>query len=134
MQQTALILSATPLYAGVLGLIYIYLSFRVVGRRKSLQLALGDGGDTELLRRQRVHGNFAEYVPLVLILILMCELQGAPVLLVHALGLAFTTGRISHAYGVSQPKEQLIFRMTGMILTFATLAISAVTGIVLAVV
>lgn len=134
MQQTALILSATPIYAGVLGLIYIYLSFRVVGRRKSLQLALGDGGDTELLRRQRVHGNFAEYVPLVLILILMCELQGAPVLLVHALGLAFTTGRISHAYGVSQPKEQLIFRMTGMILTFATLAISAVTGIVLAVV
>ncbi len=134
MQQTALILSATPLYAGVLGLIYIYLSFRVVGRRKSLQLALGDGGDTELLRRQRVHGNFAEYVPLVLILILMCELQGAPVLLVHALGLAFTTGRISHAYGVSQPKEQLIFRMTGMILTFATLAISSVTGIVLAVV
>ena len=133
MQQTALLLSATPIYAGVLGLIYIYLSFRVVGRRKSLQLALGDGGDTELLRRLRVHGNFAEYVPLVLILTLMCELQGAPVLLVHALGLAFTIGRVSHAYGVSQPKEQLIFRMTGMILTFATLTISAVTGIVLAV-
>lgn len=133
MQQTALLLSATPIYAGMLGLIYIYLSFRVVDRRRSLQLALGDGGDTEMLRRQRVHGNFAEYVPLVLILILMCELQGAPVLLVHALGLAFTIGRISHAYGVSQRKENLIFRMSGMILTFATLAISAVTGIVLTV-
>ncbi|WP_430513377.1 MAPEG family protein [Pannonibacter phragmitetus] len=133
MQQTALLLSATPIYAGILGLIYIYLSFRVVDRRRSLQLALGDGGDTEMLRRQRVHGNFAEYVPLVLILILMCELQGAPVLLVHALGLAFTIGRISHAYGVSQRKENLIFRMSGMILTFATLAISAVTGIVLTV-
>jgi len=134
LQQTALLLSATPIYAGILGLVYLFLSFRVVSRRKSLQLALGDGGDAELLRRQRVHGNFAEYVPLVLILILMCELQGAPLLLVHALGLAFTIGRVSHAYGVSQPKEPLVFRMSGMILTFATLTISAVTGIVLAVV
>lgn len=134
MQQTALLLSATPIYAGVLGLLYFFLSGRVVGRRKSLQQALGDGGDKELLRRQRVHGNFAEYVPLVLILILMCELQGAPVLLVHALGLALTVGRMLHAYGVSQTKEPLIFRMTGMILTFAALTISAVTGIVLTVV
>jgi uncharacterized membrane protein YecN with MAPEG domain len=134
LQQTALLLSATPIYAGVLGLLYFFLSGRVVGRRKSLQQALGDGGDKELLRRQRVHGNFAEYVPLVLILILMCELQGAPALLVHALGLALTVGRMLHAYGVSQTKEPLIFRMIGMILTFAALTISAVTGIVLTVV
>lgn len=73
-------------------------------------------------------------MPPVLILILLCELQGAPVLLVHALGLTLTLGRVLHAYGVSQAKEPLIFRMIGMIMTFAALVVSAITGIVLTVV
>ena len=52
------------------------------GNRESsdhVQVGLGDGGEKTLLRHIRVHGNFGEYVPFILMLMLMGELLGAPV-------------------------------------------------------
>jgi uncharacterized membrane protein YecN with MAPEG domain len=34
-------------------------------------------------------------------------------------------GRLIHAYGVSQLKEKLIFRMVGMILSFASIGLTS---------
>lgn len=115
-----------PLYAALLALLFIILSVRTLRLRKSLQIGVGDGGNKEMLRAMRVHGNFAEYVPLCLILLFLVEAQGAQPLLVHGLGLALLVGRISHAYGVSQTKENLMFRVAGMALTFISLLISAI--------
>lgn len=36
-------------------------------------------------------------------------------------------GRLSHAYGVSQLKEDFRFRITGMVLTFTVIAVAAIT-------
>jgi uncharacterized membrane protein YecN with MAPEG domain len=58
----------TALYAAPLALLFLVLSVRVIQRRRSGQVALGDGGDHLLLRCMRVQANFAEYVPIALIL------------------------------------------------------------------
>lgn len=54
----------TMAYAGLLALMFVALSARVIVRRRSAHAALGDGDDNDLSRRIRAHGNFAEYAPL----------------------------------------------------------------------
>jgi|LNFM01.1.fsa_nt_gb uncharacterized membrane protein YecN with MAPEG domain len=120
------VITVTPIYAGLLALLFVVLSIRVIGTRRSAGVALGDGGDRMLLRRQRVHANFTEYVPLALVLLVIAELQGAPLLLLHGLGVALLTGRLVHAYGVSQDPERMALRVTGMAITFTVLIASAV--------
>ena len=58
-------------------------------------------------------------------MIFLVEGQGASALLVNILGLGLLLGRLSHAYGVSQVNENLRFRVSGMVMTFLTLLISA---------
>ena len=111
----------TALYAGLLAPIFVILSLRVIGMRRGAQVAVGDGGDKMLLRRMRVHANFAEYVPLALVLLVLAESLKTDPRILHILGICLLVGRVSHAYGMSQPKETFAFRVSGMALTFATL-------------
>ena len=122
-------MSITPLYAGIVTLFFVFLSFRVIGGRRAARVALGDGGDRILLRRLRVHGNFAEYVPLAIVLMALAELQGAPAWTLHLTGAVLIAGRLVHAYGVSQEPEQLKLRVTGMALTFTALITGAMTNL-----
>ena len=114
------------LYAGLLGLVFLYLSIRVIGNRRRAQVALGVGGDARLERAARVQANFAEYAPLILLLVWLVEMSGYPAWVVHALGGALLAGRVVHAYGVSQAREDFRFRVTGMLLTFGALAVGSV--------
>ena len=118
-----------PFYAAVLGLIFIVLSARVVVARRQFRVRLGSGGHEILERRIRVQGNFAEYVPLTIILLTFLELYGASRWLVHALCIALILGRCLHAYCVSQTDEDIRQRRAAMILTFGTLFVAA-TGVV----
>jgi len=54
------------------------------------------------------------------------ELQQASPLMVHLIALALIAGRLIHAYGVSQENEDHRLRVAGMVLTFASIAGSAV--------
>ena len=118
-------MSVTPIYAGLIAVLFVALSVRVIAARRSARVALGDGGDTALLRRQRVHANCAEYAPLALVLMTLAELQSAPALVLHAIGLMLLIGRTLHAVGMSQEHEPLAFRVTGMALTFAAILSAA---------
>jgi len=111
----------TPLYASVLAILFVALSVRTLRMRHRLKIAVGDAGNQALLRAIRVHSNFAEYVPLSLLLISFVEMSGASALLVHFLGLCLLVGRAVHAYGVSQLNENYTFRVAGMAMTFTTL-------------
>lgn len=122
-------MSITPVYAGLLTLVFVALSLRVIGARRGARISLGDGGDKALLRRQRVHANFAEYVPLALVLMLLAELQGVPRPVVHGLGLALLAGRLVHAAGVSREPENFKLRVTGMALTFTALISGALVNL-----
>lgn len=93
--------AVTPLYAALCGLLLLALSFRVIILRGRHHVKIGDGGHDDLQRAIRVQGNFAEYVPLLLILLFMLELsRHAPVWALHILGAMIFIGRICHAIGV----------------------------------
>lgn len=74
----------TPVWAAALALLFVILSARTLLLRRKLGIALGDSGNETLHRAIRVHANFAEYVPLTLLLAVLLELGGARALLVHA--------------------------------------------------
>ncbi len=114
-----------PFYAALLTLLFVALSIRTLRLRRSLKIGLGDAGNDRMLRAMRVHSNFAEYVPLCLLMLYLVEGQGAQALLVHALAICLLIGRLSHAYGVSQERENYAFRVAGMALTFTTLLSSS---------
>jgi len=114
-----------PFYASLLALLYLFLSVRVVRIRRQEAIPIGDRNNARLQRAIRVQGNFAEYVPLALILFTFVEMQGFSPILVHGLGLVLLVGRAVHAYGVSQEKENYRLRTVGMGLTFGAILIAA---------
>jgi len=119
-------MAITAFYAALLALFFVFLSFRVIGWRRLKSVELGHGEDSELLRRMRVHANFAEYVPFTLLLMAIGESMTAPRPLIHVAGLILIAGRLMHAYGLSQTPHILRFRVGGMILTFTALSLSAI--------
>lgn len=120
-------MSIVPIYAAFLGILFFVLSIRIIRLRRSLKIGLGDNSNPILLRAMRVHSNFAEYVPLCLILLGFAELQATLSIIVHLLCLCLVLGRILHAYGVSQMQEKFRFRVAGMALTFTCLLSTCTT-------
>ncbi len=116
----------TALYAALLTPVFIYLSLRVINLRHSEKVGVGDGNNKLILRAMRVHANFAEYVPFALLLMAFAESLDTMPWMIHGLGIALVLGRLLHAYGVSRSPEPLSFRVRGMMLTFAVLAVAAV--------
>jgi uncharacterized protein len=114
-----------PIYAAVFAIFFVVLSIRTIRQRRSLKIGLGDAGNKDMQRAVRVHANFAEYVPLSLLMIYLVEQSGVYVWFLHALCLGLLAGRLSHAYGVSQTKENYRYRVAGMTLTLATLVTCA---------
>lgn len=111
----------TALYAAALAPVFLALSLAVVRRRQMDRAAWGDDGSGPLMRIVRAHGNFAEYVPMVLLLLLLAELRGAPVPLLHVTGASLLIGRLVHAFGLVARPAALAWRVTGMALTFTAL-------------
>jgi uncharacterized protein len=115
----------TPGYAAVFALMFVVLSLRTIRLRRRAKAAIGDGGDPRLARAARVHSNFAEYVPLSLLLIYFLETQTGSGMGIHVLCLMLLAGRSSHAWGVSQVRENYRFRVVGMVLTFTVILSAA---------
>ena len=115
----------TALYASLLTPLFLLLASRVIRARRGAGVAVGDGGDSLLMRRMRVQANFAEYVPLALLLMALAENLGTSVWLLHALGLALLGGRLMHAFGMSQTEEKFSFRVVGVATTFWTMCVAA---------
>jgi uncharacterized membrane protein YecN with MAPEG domain len=72
------------------------------------------------------HSNFAEYVPMSLLMMALAESTDVHAWLLHGTGIALIIARLSHAFGVSQTPENFNFRVTGMALTFTVLGMLAV--------
>ena len=125
-------LTVTALYAGSLALWFLVLSYRVVGRRRT-GIFLGDGGDPGMLRVVRGHANFAEYVPLALIMLAILEVSGTSLLALHGLGLALLAGRLLHGYALSFTQQFGFGRFWGTLLTYGVLVVEAVMCLYLAV-
>ena len=116
----------TSLYAGLLGLIYIALSAYVILGRFKYQVSLGDNGNSEMLKRIRVHANFMEYVPLALILMILAEVEGSPELILHILGIVLVISRLIHPIGTMRVVGSSLGRSGGMVLTFLVILVAAI--------
>ena len=119
-------LPVTSLFAGLLGLFYIALTWQVIRGRQTFGLSLGDGGEKTMTRRIRAHGNAAETIPIGLILMGLAELQGAPAIALYALGLMLLVGRVLHGAALSRSKPWPFWRIAGMGLTLLMLLITAI--------
>ncbi len=115
-----------PTYAAVLVLIFVLLSVRVIQMRAFAKIGLGHGNNPVMERRIRVHGNFAEYVPLALLLLLCMELQSQSRILIHVLCIALIAARVVHAIGVTPVKENFPMRVASVLTTFAVLIVASV--------
>ncbi|MBU3592896.1 MAPEG family protein [Polynucleobacter sp. 71A-WALBACH] len=119
----------TSIIAAILTIIFVKLSFAVIGLRRKNKVGLGSGGYDDLERAIRAQGNFAEYVPIGLILIACLELNGAPSWLVILPGIALIIGRLIHAKGINEPPPNFSSRVLGMKFTFGTLITLAILNV-----
>ncbi len=115
----------TLLFAGLFALFQCFLTALVIVRRIQTGIHLMDGGDAPLIRRIRAHGNFAETVPISLLLILVLELGGLGATYLWWLGSCLLAGRILHA-GCLVLDGLLPLRQIGMALTITTLSFGGV--------
>ncbi len=124
-------ISTTMITAGILGLIYIALSARVSQVRRQVGINVGDGGGKPeaepLVVAMRAHANFAEYVPIALILLGLIE-SGAPTLTL-ILAIMLVLGRLAHPVGMTMPAPN-VFRLAGIVLTWLVILIAAVAAII----
>lgn len=116
------------LYAGLNGLIALVLALLVVRQRHRSKVNLGTGGDPALERATRAHANFAEYVPLILLLLLILEIDRTKPWVLHVLGIALTVGRVLHGWGLSTGASGA--RSGGIALTWLALLVALVIAIV----
>jgi uncharacterized membrane protein YecN with MAPEG domain len=119
-------LAITGVYAAALTALYLLLSARVILVRRSQRINLGDGGNPDMLRRMRAHGNFAEYAPLGLILLLIAEQQGTAALWLHVTGGMLLAGRVAHGVNFTFGLKSMALRTGGMLLTFSALILGAI--------
>jgi hypothetical protein len=119
----------SPLYIGLAALLLLVLSINVMRLRYRYEIGIGDGGHEELARAIRIQGNFIEYVPIALLLLLCIDLVGHAKWIVHALGIALLIGRVAHAQGLSQSSMRSAGRAIGVVLTVLVLIIGAVLAI-----
>jgi hypothetical protein len=81
---------------------------------------VGDGGNEVLLRRMRAHANFAENMPIFLILLGFVELAVGRSLWLWGAGIVFVLARIAHAFGMDRPGANLL-RVAGISLSWLVL-------------
>jgi uncharacterized protein len=134
-------LPVTLLTASILALLFVFLSLRVVQSRLSTKISMGlgeqssvkIGSDTsapKLMVTARTHGNFAEYVPISLLLLGFIEISRGNHKLVIALGGILILSRLLHAIGMTM-KAPNLFRVGGVALQWTMLMVAGVYGIML---
>lgn len=119
----------TALYAGLLALFYVALSFRIIKMRLVFKVGIGHGEQNELHRAIRVHANLAEYVPFALLLLLFLELNQTSDWILNVLGTMLLIGRVFHAMGLGKSAGTTVARTIGGVLTYIMMLIAAVLNI-----
>lgn len=123
----------TLLVAGLHGLLLLALLWPIVALRRGRRIGLGDGGDPELLQRIRVHANFVEYVPFVLLLLALLEMSGVRREWVAVLGGVLFVARVLHAVGLSGSVGVSFGRFWGTLGTWCVILAGSAIAIVRAV-
>lgn len=113
--------SITALYAGILALIFVALAINVTRHRVKLRVALGDGGNPEMLRMIRLHANAAEYIPLALVLMALYELNGGWHAALHTIGVVLIVARVLQSWNMWTTENAGFGRRAGQSLTWLSI-------------
>ena len=119
----------TALYAGILALIVIALAINVTVHRVNLRVPLGDGGNPQMRRMIRLHGNAAEYIPFAVVLMAIYELNGGGHMGLHIVGIALVAGRVVQTWGMWATDMTNRGRQTGQSLTWLSVIALAVLNL-----
>ena len=119
----------SAVYASLIGLLLIFLAFRVVRARRSQQIGLGSGGDKTVEHAMRVHANATEYAPISLIMIALLEINGGAPWLIHALGAGLLLARLFHLQGFGSSTGTSTGRVVGTAGTWFVMIVAAVANL-----
>lgn len=120
----------TTIYAGLSGLLLVYLALQTIKARRANKVKLGDGGVFALQSAVRAHANFAEYMPITIVMLFLLEYNGAQAWMIHVIGATFIAGRLVHAQGLLN--DNLRKRVQGMGVTFTVLIGLSIVNLTLA--
>jgi uncharacterized protein len=126
-----MLLPTTLCLAAAAALVNIWLGMRIGRLRTQLKISIGDGDNELLRRRMRAQLNFAENVPVVVILIGLIEFTGQGGLWLSLVAAVFMLGRIAHAFGMDGDTAYK-GRMIGTITTMLTQLGLAAVAVLLA--
>jgi len=127
---TTLPVAITALYAGLLALLVAILALVVIRLRQTLRVGIGDGGNRDLARAIRVHGNAIESIPLFLILLGLYELDRGNTTLLHVFGAVFFLSRVVHAWGLFGSSGASTGRVAGTVGTYLCVIGLALTNLI----
>ena len=122
--------SITSAYLGILALLYLVLGLQVSRLRRGHRVLFGDGDNIKLRSAIRAHANFAEYVPIIVLMVALLEISGLPALRVHLLMGTLLVARLMHPLGMYVGPRTLQFqicRVGGISLTLVVLLAAAIT-------
>ena len=120
----------TANYLAILALIYVALALQVIRLRRSSGAPFNDGGNEGLRGAIRAHGNFAEYVPIITLMVAFLEMSGASPLRIHLMMGTLVLSRLLHPLGMYATPGSLRFlvcRGGSIFLTIGLLVSSALT-------
>lgn len=106
----------TALWTALIAFWILLLMLRVVRLRWTRRIGIGDGGDKELAKAIRVHGNAIETMPIALLLMLGYELGGGAPWLLQVCGATLMASRVLHAAGLTRTSGASAGRFLGSIL------------------
>ncbi len=123
-------LQITGLYASLLGLLIIFLAYKVVAFRRKQKVGLGDNGDIQGQKAIRAHANAVEYIPILIILMAIYEVNGGSSLVLNIIGGLAFFGRIMHAFGLSKSGGVTTGRFYGTLITWLLIVALASLNII----
>jgi uncharacterized protein len=118
----------TATYLAIPALLYAGLGLQVVRLRRKNRIAFGDGGNISLRSAIRAHAHFAEYVPIIVLMVAMLEMSGSAATPVHILMGALLIARVLHLFGIYAKPGTLQFsigRVGGTSITTLVMIASA---------
>lgn len=117
---------AAALWSGLLLILLLVLSARVVQQRRMHRVAQGHEGHPPLEGALRAFGNATEYIPAAIGALAVLAIAGAYPPIVHLTGAVLFVGRAVHAVGLSRNPGVSNPRAIGTLLTWIAYVFAAV--------
>jgi len=120
----------TAVYAAIFGLFAAALTINVIANRVRLKVEGGDGGVPKMAQAIRAHANFAEHVPLAIILLGLAEMTGVRAWIIYVLGGVLLVARVLSAVGLNRSLAGSMPRQAGAGLTILVTVAASIAVLV----